>query len=103
LDLAQAVPVSTPNLKFSTETMKRCSPSLVNARPKTAINSQRSDIIASLNGWNQTHRREHGDFPAVWELREGKYLQLFERLMPPAVLSRLGVSREDAKTRRGAL
>jgi hypothetical protein len=64
LDLAQAVPVST-------ETMKRCSPSLVNARPKTAINSQRSDIIASLNGWNQTHRREHGDFPAVWELREG--------------------------------
>mgnify|MGYP000023166734 FL=1 len=71
LDLAQAVPVSTPNLKFSTETMKRCRPSLVNARPKTAINSQRSDIIASLNDWNQTHRRERGDFPAVWKLREG--------------------------------
>jgi predicted oxidoreductase (fatty acid repression mutant protein) len=64
LDLAQAVPVST-------ETMKRCCAALVNALPETAINSQRSDIIASLNGWNQTHRREHGDFPAVWELREG--------------------------------
>jgi hypothetical protein len=71
LDLAQAVPVSTPNLKFSTETMKRCRPSLVNARSITAINSQRADIIASLNNWNQTHRREHGDFSAVWELREG--------------------------------
>jgi hypothetical protein len=98
LDLAQAVPVSTPNLKFSTETMKRCRPPMVNARPKTAINSQRSDIIASLNDWNQTHRREHADFPAVWKLREGKYLKLFERLIPAAVLSRLGVTREDAKT-----
>ena len=66
LDLTQAFPVSTPNLKFWTETIKRCRPSLVNARPKTAINSQRSDIIASLNDWNQTHRREHADFPAVW-------------------------------------
>ena len=71
LDLTQVVRVSTPNLKFSTETIKRCRPSLVNERPKTAINSQRLDIIASLNDWNQTHRLEHGDFPAVWELREG--------------------------------
>lgn len=50
---------------------KRGRPLVVVAPLPIGLKSERPDIIASLNDWNQSHGRERGDFPPVWELRGG--------------------------------
>jgi antitoxin (DNA-binding transcriptional repressor) of toxin-antitoxin stability system len=50
---------------------KRGRPLVLVTPPPIGLKSERPDIIASLNDWNQSHGRERGDFPPVWELRGG--------------------------------